>query len=164
MSGQPLKPLLFYKNNMEILSSLNKTTTKQSRRVGRGYGSQKGGHTTGRGNKGDKIRGKTKITFDGTKIKKGWIKRTPFLRGKHRVATFKDQYIFNLIDLSKMFKADEVVDIQSLSKKTGIHEKLLTDNVKILAKGKLAHSLIFKGVMFSEKARAEIIASGGKID
>ena len=69
---------------METLNQLSKTTKKQQKRVGRGYGSGVGGHTTGRGSKGDKVRGKTRITFDGTKIKKGWIKRTPFLRGDRR--------------------------------------------------------------------------------
>lgn len=149
---------------MEILSSLNKATVKQQKRIGRGIGSGVGGHTTGRGNKGDKIRGKTKITFDGTKIKKGWIKRTPFLRGKHRVLPQKNLFIFNFNDLEKMFKANDTVDIKSLSKLTGNSEKLLTDKVKILSNGTLTKALNFKGILFSEKARGIIIAAGGKID
>lgn len=149
---------------MEILNQLTKTTVKPKRRVGRGYGSQKGGHTTGKGAKGDKVRGKTRITFDGTKIKKGWIKRTPFLRGKHRVLAQANQYIFNFIDLERMFKADETVDIKSLAAKTKIDTKLLTGNVKILAKGKLTKALNFKDLMYSESAKSQILASGGKID
>ena len=54
---------------MEILSQLTKITSKPTRRRGRGIGSGLGGHTVGRGTKGDKARGKTKLTFDGTKIK-----------------------------------------------------------------------------------------------
>jgi large subunit ribosomal protein L15 len=149
---------------METLNSLKKTTTKQQKRVGRGYGSGVGGHTTGRGAKGDKIRGKTKITFDGTKIKKGWIKRTPFLRGKHRVLAGKDLYIFNLIDIERMFKANDQVDVKTLSKITGIHERLLVNKVKILAYGKLTKILNFKGLQFSEKAKNLIMSNGGKID
>ena len=149
---------------METLNQLSKTTTKQQKRVGRGYGSGVGGHTTGRGSKGDKIRGKTKITFDGTKIKKGWIKRTPFLRGKHRVLAKEVLYTFNLSYLSKAYKAGETVDIKSLSAKTGIFDKLLTGNCKVLANGTLDKALTFNGLMFSKKASELIIAAGGKID
>lgn len=149
---------------METLNSLSKTTTKQQKRVGRGYGSGVGGHTTGRGQKGDKIRGKTRITFDGTKIKKGWIKRTPFLRGKHRVLSGPNLYIYNFSNLEKMFDVNATVDIKSLSRKTGIHEQLLTGRVKILAKGKLAKALNFVGVTCSARARQLITQVGGKID
>jgi large subunit ribosomal protein L15 len=149
---------------MNTLSSLSKTTTKQQKRVGRGYGSGVGGHTTGRGAKGDKIRGKTKITFDGTKIKKGWIKRTPFLRGKHRVLSGPNLYIYNFVNLDKMFATNDLVDIKSLAKKTGIHEKLLINHTKILAKGKLSKALNFKGLILSAKAKSEITSLGGKID
>ncbi len=149
---------------METLNQLPKTTIKSGRRVGRGYGSQKGGHTTGKGAKGDKVRGKVRITFDGTKIKKGWIKRTPFLRGKHRVLAQVDQYIFNFVDLERLFKADDTVDAKSLAAKTKINAKLLEGNIKILAKGKLTKALNFKGILFSESAKSQILSSGGKID
>ena len=149
---------------METLSQLSKTTVKQDRRVGRGYGSQKGGHTTGRGAKGDKVRGKTRITFDGTKIKKGWIKRTPFLRGKHRVLASAVLFTYNLVQLEKWFEAGALVDVKSLAKKVGINEKLLIDNVKILGSGNITKALNFKGILFSESAKQKILASGGKID
>lgn len=148
---------------METLSTLTKTTVKQQKRVGRGYGSGVG-RTSGRGCKGDKSRGTTKITFDGTKIKKGWIKRTPFLRGKNRVHSQTDQFILNFIDIERMFKVGENVDLQSISKKTGIHEKILVGNIKVLAKGTLTKSLNFTGIRLSQKAQDLIIASGGKID
>lgn len=149
---------------METLNKLLKTTTKQQKRRGRGIGSGVGGHTTGRGAKGDKIRGKTKITFDGTKIKKGWIKRLPFLRGKHRVLSQENLFIFNFIDLERMFKADDLIDATTLGKKIGISEKILINRTKILAKGKLTKAFNFKGVLFSDRAKNQIIAAGGKID
>ena len=149
---------------MEILNTLSSSTTKQQKRRGRGYGSGVGGHTTGRGAKGDKVRGKTKITFDGTKIKKGWIKRTPFLRGKHRVLPQKDLYIYNLNDLEKMFKADEIVDIKTIAKLSKLPEAHLTGKVKILANGKLTKILNFKGILFSKQAKNLVIAAGCKID
>jgi len=58
---------------MDTLNNLIKTTTKAQKRVGRGIGSGVGGHTTGRGAKGRKVRGKVKLTFDGTKIKKAGL-------------------------------------------------------------------------------------------
>lgn len=149
---------------MEILTQLTKSTQKQQKRVGRGYGSGVGGHTTGRGAKGDKVRGKTKITFDGTKIKKGWIKRTPFLRGKHRVLSQRNLFIFNFTDLEKMFAANDLVDIKSIAKITKLSEKTITGKVKILSNGKLTKILNFKGILFSQNAKNQIIAAGGKIE
>jgi large subunit ribosomal protein L15 len=139
---------------MEILNNLTKTVSKSAKRVGRGIGSKKGGHTTGRGSKGDKIRGKTKITFDGTKIKKGWIKRLPFLRGKHRLLSKKDDTIFNLDNLEKLFKVGATVDNKSLK----------CVSAKILSGGTLTKALKFKGIKISAIAKEKILAAGGKID
>lgn len=149
---------------MDILKNLQKTTTKSAKRVGRGIGSKKGGHTTGRGAKGDKVRGKTKITFDGTKIKKGWIKRLPYLRGKHRLLPRKTNPVFNFIDIDKWFKVDDIVDVKSLSKKSKIKESDLGKKVKILSKGKLTKALTFKGLLLSSSAKAKITQLGGKIE
>ena len=63
-----------------------------------------------------------------------------------------------------MFKADETIDVKSLAAKTKINAKLLEGNIKILAKGKLTKALNFKGLMFSESAKSQILSSGGKID
>lgn len=139
---------------MDILNNLTKTVDKSAKRVGRGIGSKKGGHTTGRGNKGDKIRGKTKITFDGTKIKKGWIKRLPFLRGKHRLTAQKSETIFTLDQLEKMFKAGATVTNKSLN----------CVAAKILATGTITKALNITGVKMSETAKQKILAAGGKID
>jgi large subunit ribosomal protein L15 len=147
---------------MELLNQLSKSTTKQNRRVGRGIGSCKGGHTTGRGSKGDKIRGKTKITFDGTKIKKGWIKRLPFLRGKHRLLAKESAVIFNFNHIEKWFKKDEIVSPETLSKKSGLHISKLSD-IKILADGKLTKPLTFSNLKISSGASRQIQALGGKI-
>ncbi len=55
---------------------------KRVKRVGRGVGSGKGGHTTGRGTKGQKSRYSIPILFEGVKSKKSLLRRVPFLRGK----------------------------------------------------------------------------------
>ena len=69
------------------LSRLPKTTSRPKKRVGRGYGSGKGGHTSGRGNKGQKSRGSIPLLFEGTKMKKSLVKRLPFQRGKGKNKT-----------------------------------------------------------------------------
>lgn len=149
---------------MEILTNLTKITSKSARRCGRGIGSGLGGHTSGRGAKGDKARGKTKLTFDGSKIKKGWIKRLPFMRGKHRLNSQKNVITFNLSQLDKWFIKDEIVDINSLSKKTKISFKRLNATVKILSAGEITKPLKLKGILVSKLASQKIIASGGNID
>jgi large subunit ribosomal protein L15 len=149
---------------MDILTKLPKTTSKSARRRGRGIGSTSGGHTTGRGAKGDKARGKTKLTFDGTKIKKGWIKRLPFLRGKNRLSNRKNITIFTLDQIDKLFKNGDIVDPNSLAKRKHLSLKKLNTGVKILSTGEITKDLIFKNVLLSKSASKKIITAGGKID
>ena len=149
---------------MEILNGLTKITQKSARRCGRGIGSGLGGHTSGRGAKGDKARGKTKLTFAGTKHKKSWIKRLPFLRGKHRLLNRKNIVTFTLTQIDKWFKKDEVVDTNSISQKSKISIKRLNATVKILSSGEVSKPLTFKSVLLSESAKKKIITAGGKID
>ena len=69
------------------LDQLPKITTKKKKRLGRGYGSGKGGHTVGRGAKGQKARGKVKLGFEGGQLP--LIKRLPLKRGKGKFKSFK---------------------------------------------------------------------------
>jgi len=149
---------------MEILNQLSKISQKPKRRIGRGIGSTNGGHTVGRGSKGLKSRGKVRLTFDGTKIKKGWIKRLPFLRGKHRLLSHKKPLVFNLTQVDKLFKKDETVTLASLAKKANFSLKKPNVFVKILATGELTKALKFKDILLSESAKKKIINAGGKID
>jgi len=149
---------------MDILTNLSKTTTKPARRCGRGYGSGLGGHTSGRGAKGDKARGKTKLTFDGTKIKKGWIKRLPFLRGKNRLNNQKNIITFTLSQIDKWFKSGDIVDANSLAKIKHVSFKRLNAQIKVLSVGEITKPLNFKNVLISKSASKKIITAGGKID
>ncbi|MBU1117684.1 50S ribosomal protein L15 [Patescibacteria group bacterium] len=150
---------------MDILSSLKKTTTRQAKRVGRGIGSGVGGHTTGRGAKGDNVRGHGKLTFDGTKIKKGWLKRLPLRRGKHRLLPQENTYIISFEQLNKWFENGDTVSSQSIFEKiTRITKKDLGKDIKILSDGEIEKKLTFKDVKLSKKAMAKVLASGGKIE
>ncbi|HRS22880.1 MAG TPA: uL15 family ribosomal protein [Candidatus Woesebacteria bacterium] len=125
-----------------ILSHLEKITNKPARRLGRGYGSKKGGHTSGRGQKGDKSRGKVPLIFDGTKVKKGYIKRLPFLRGKHRLGAKTKPQAVSLDYLEAHFKEGETVKFDF--------------PVKILANGKIKKKLVLKDIPMSASARKKI--------
>jgi ribosomal protein L15 len=63
---------------------LAKIVQRKGKRVGRGYGSGKGGHTVGRGQKGQKTRNKIGILFEGIKVKKSLLKKLPLVRGKEK--------------------------------------------------------------------------------
>jgi len=137
---------------MTTLSLLSSIVQLSPKRRGRGYGSGVGGHTTGRGSKGDKVRGKTKLTFDGTKIKKSWLKRLPFLRGKHRNLRRSNYQPISLSFLEANFKAKSTITSESFA-----------FPVKILSTGKLTKPLIIKDVLVSKSAQKEIESQGGQV-
>lgn len=62
--------------------NLPKVTQRKAKRLGRGIGSGKGGHTSSRGQKGQKSRGSVHVLFEGMKMKKSLLKRLPKARGK----------------------------------------------------------------------------------
>lgn len=74
---------------MSILSKLPVVKKNVSKRLGRGYGSGVGGHTSTRGTKGHKARtgGKTPLWFEGGQLP--LIRRLPWWRGKSRFNSLK---------------------------------------------------------------------------
>src|SRR3989304_2096747 len=112
----------------------------KSKRLGRGQGSGKGGHTSSRGQKGQKSRGKMPLYFEGTKMRKSLIRRLPMLRGKLKFKSLKANrpIIFNLKDLNKL-PAGTVVDAETLFKLGMIPDKSIP--VKILGEGNLTKKL-----------------------
>ncbi|MBU2592067.1 MAG: 50S ribosomal protein L15 [Patescibacteria group bacterium] len=145
------------------LNHLPKTTAKKKKRVGRGYGSGVGGHTTTRGQKGFKARSKVPLTFDGSKIKKSWVKRLPFLRGKARQKGSPAPLVLNINDLAAVFSKGQTVNLDALFKKGLIGKKSSIKNgVKILGRGKIDFPLEV-ALPCSKKAEKKIIKAGGKI-
>lgn len=126
---------------------------KPKKRVGRGYGSGKGGHTVGRGQKGQKTRGKIYPLFEGTKVKKSLIQRLPLLRGKGRQKIRKNKPI--AINLSKLnvFPDGAVVDIRALVKAGLLEETRGKPGAKIIGGGGL-----------TKKLRVEIAATRGAME
>ncbi|MFH1561595.1 MAG: uL15 family ribosomal protein [Patescibacteria group bacterium] len=146
------------------LNNLPKTTVKKKKRLGRGYGSTKGGHTVGRGAKGDKARGSSGLLFAGTKSKKSWLKRLPLWRGKgrHQPVTASPISLF-LSQIENQFKAGETVSLDSLVKKGIISSRQRSRGVKLLAKGQIKQKLVVS-VPCSGKLNRQITKLGGKLD
>jgi large subunit ribosomal protein L15 len=102
---------------MVTLNELPKSiTTKPKKRLGRGYGSGKGGHTVGKGQKGQKSRrGATStLLFQGTKKNKDFFRRTPWLRGK-----------LKLKPVTKDVKLVKVSQLAELTEGVTINEEVL---------------------------------------
>ncbi len=144
---------------MNILTNLPKATKTGKKRLGRGRGSGVGGHTVGRGQKGQKTRGKIPLWFEGGQLP--LIRRTPFIKGKHRFQVIKPQpTAVNFDLLSKHFEDKSIVDDASLAKALKLNEKTTKKGFKIIATGKLAKALEVK-VAASAGAIKAILASGG---
>ena len=112
-----------------------------AKRLGRGYGSGKGGHTSSRGQKGQKSRTKIHILFEGQKVKKSYLKKLPLLRGKGKFLAKKKPVTIALNKLEG-FKKGEKITIDVLIKK-GLVSKNDAQRygVKILGQGKLRKDL-----------------------
>lgn len=126
------------------MTNLPKVVANRKKRVGRGYGSGKGGHTTGRGQKGQKSRTKIGVLFEGVKVKKSLLKRLPFQRGKGKNKGTRGPVIVNLEALN-ILPAGSKVTIETLIKAKIVNEKdAKAYGVKILGNGKLEKKLIIE--------------------
>jgi len=145
------------------LNNLKKTTKSSKKRVGRGYGSGKGGHTSGRGSKGAKSRGKIPLDFSGTKSKKSLFKRLPLQRGKEKLKAIKNKPLIVNLSYLSLFKKDDKVDKDSLAK-LGIVDSKQAEKfgVKILGDGKLEIALKVD-LPCSKSAKKKIEKAGGKV-
>ena len=144
------------------LNKLPKTTTKSKKRVGRGYGSGKGGHTVGRGQKGQKSRSKVGLLFEGTKMRKSLIKRMPMRRGKGKLKSWKTKAIILNVKYLNYLKDGSEVTIESLIKNNLVVKEARKLGVKILGDGNLGKKLIVK-VPVSKGAEKKIKKAGGKV-
>lgn len=121
------------------LHTLTKSVTKRRKRLGQGYGSGKGGHTSSRGQKGQKSRGSVRLSFTGSSWV--WFKRLPFIRGKSRFEGLSTRYTLSLSALNA-FPAGTTVDLAALRTRNLIGKSEGTKTlVKIVASGKLTKKL-----------------------
>lgn len=148
---------------MFSLHSMPKVSSRGKKRAGRGYGSGKGGHTSGRGQKGQKSRRTIPWSFEGGALPLSL--RLPFWRGKGRLHTLKpDSAVVNIGDLDRL-KEGAIVNAVLLVKEGFVTEKeVQVQGVKILGRGKLTKKLTISGVSISMPAKAKIEKAGGKVE
>ena len=125
-------------------------------RVGRGESSGNG-KTAGRGQKGKKARGKTRLGFEGGQMP--LFRRMP-KRGFTNINR-KEYAVVNLDVLNRFDNGTEVSPAMLVE--AGIVKNEL-NGVKILANGQLEKSLTVKANKFSASATAAIEAAGGKAE
>lgn len=144
------------------LQSLPKTTTRKKKRVGRGYGSGKGGHTSSRGAKGQKARSKVKIWFEGGQL--ALIRRLPKTRGKGRFKPLKPSpVIIKLKDLEGL-KKGSVISEKTLAEAGIVREdEVKRFGLKILGNGEVTTALTVR-VPTSKKVKEKIEKAGGKLE
>ncbi len=111
------------------------------KRLGRGTGSGKGGHTSSRGQKGQKARGGVHILFEGLKVKKSTLKKFPLMRGRGKFSAKVKPVVVNAEKLS-VFKKGEKVTLESLVEKKLVTKKdAFKYGVKILGKSEIKNDL-----------------------
>ncbi len=94
---------------------LPKIVTRPKKRVGRGMGSGKGSHTSGRGQKGQRARSHIHVLFEGLKTKKSLLKRLPLMRGKGKFHAKRKPVIVKLNELESL-PTGSVITVELLVK------------------------------------------------
>lgn len=137
---------------------------KNKKRVGRGYGSGKGGHTVGRGSKGAKSRTGYKLArkgFEGGQMPLS--RRIPKLKGFSR-AYFQLRTKVEIVKIESLndFKDGDTVNIEKLREAGMINSKGNT-KVKILNKGELKKKLTIENILVSKSVKEQVEKAGGKV-
>ena len=129
------------------------------RRVGRGYGSNYG-HTSGRGNKGQKSRsgGSIRRGFEGGQLP--LVKRMPSKRGFTNIFRVEYQQV-NLSQLNAFDGGAEVTP-ELLRERRIVRD--LRKPIKVLGEGALTRALTVRANRFSKTAVAKIEAAGGSAE
>lgn len=145
---------------LQNLPKRNKRVMKK-KRIGRGYGSGSGGHTVGRGVKGQTSRSghKSMVMFEGGNVP--FYRRMPKYRGFTNVQKVVSQPV-NLNVLEENYKAGETVSLETLREKGLIRKN--TKSVKILGNGEIKKKLVISGLSLSEVAKEKVLSAKGSIE
>lgn len=140
------------------LNELKPAAGSRSKRLRKGRGLSSGhGFTSGRGTKGQKARGKTRLGFEGGQMP---LYRQIPKRGFTNINR-KEYAIVNLTSLNKFDDGTEVTP--ELLMESGL-VKNAKSGIKILGSGKLEKKLTVKAHKFSASAVSAIEAAGGKTE
>lgn len=137
-----------------------KNRKNPAKRLGRGYGSGVGGHTVGRGQKGQKSRTghKSTVGFEGGNVP--FFRRMPKFKGFKNTSKVEAQ-IVNIEVIEKNFKAKETVSFETLREKGLVRAK--PEIVKILGNGEIKIPVTVDGLKVSSSAEEKIKKAGGNI-
>ena len=140
------------------LNELKPSEGSRFKRLRKGRGLSSGhGFTSGRGTKGQKAHGKTRLGFEGGQMP---LYRQIPKRGFTNINR-KEYAIVNLTALNKFDDGNEVTP--EVLVESGL-VKNLKSGVKVLGSGKLEKKLTVKANKFSASAVSAIEAAGGKTE
>jgi len=144
---------------MSLLGSLIAITSRKSKRLGRGIGSGKGGHTASRGNKGQRARtgGSIPLWFEGGQLP--LIKRMPMWRGKGKFKVVRPTAEVSLSEVEKMSSPTITLETLKIEKVIDTRFK----KAKIVATGTISRAVEIQGVLISKSAQAAIEKAGGSV-
>jgi len=133
-------------------------STKNKKRVGRGFGSGHG-KTSCKGHKGQKARsgGPKGAGFEGGQMP---LQRRVPKRGFKNI--FRTEYAIVNLDIIDAMKDDAVVTPELLVEKGVIKD--VKDGIKVLGNGSIQRPVTIKAHAFSAAATAKIEAAGGKAE
>ena len=144
---------------MQLHTLQRKTTSKGSKRIGRGRASGKG-KTSGRGTKGQKARAGHRIRPDVREK----LKKLPKLRGYAFKSIESKPIVVNLSALESAFSSGDTITPVLLREKGLIRtRKGETPKVKILGTGDITKKLTIQGCAISGSAREKLEKAGGSI-
>lgn len=137
-----------------------KKRVMKAKRIGRGYGSGVGGHTVGRGTKGQKSRAghKSLVFFEGGNVP--FFRRMPKYKGFRSPNKIKYQTV-NVSVLEQNFKSGEEVTIEKLQEKAIVRSR--NNHAKILGNGEVTKKLKIVSLPVSKSAQEKVLAAGGSI-
>lgn len=141
------------------LHTLSKATKTKKKRLGLGHGSGRG-KTSGRGTKGQKARGKIKLSFEGGGLP--LIKRLPFLRGRGKNKGLRVTPFVVSLSALNMLPKNSTVTVELLIKHAFVPRHAKKHGVKILSTGDITIPLIVT-VPVSKKALEKIQNAKGSV-
>jgi len=137
-----------------------KGSTHRRKRVGRGYGSGRGGHESGRGTKGQNSRsgGGVRVGFEGgqTPI---WMR---FPKRGFKNFTRVEYVCVNVDTLDARFSERDEVTPEVLREMKLVKGR--TNCLKVLGRGEITKPLTVRAHRFAESAKRKIEAAGGSAE
>ncbi len=149
-----------------MIHQLRSPKTKDRKtQVGRGIGSGHGGHTAGRGTKGQKSRSgysRPRPGFEGGQMPLS--RRLPKLKGFNR-GVFRAGIVNNILKLSKVAETitDGKVTVQSLVEAGLVLPSSKKLSIKILFDQEIKQKLSIEGIEVSQSVKAAVEKAGGSV-